>query len=101
MKQHDLESRMATARRALLEDDGLVFAKLPPLIFMAFHENTDQFRIREGAIEHFDEVAETGHSTMLEWDWELCRNLLGAHLQRDAGRWWLTHIGPSSFDWKW
>jgi len=100
MHQRDLKARTVAARQALLSDSQEI-ESCDPIQFMAFHENTDQFRIRDGRVEHFDEVRETGHDVALEWDWELCRSLLGAVRQRDAARWWFTHPAPGRFDWRW
>jgi hypothetical protein len=104
MLAQELRPRIAAARLAVLPRARLVDSVLGAggrLEFMAFHENTDQFRRRRGQIEFFDEVAETGHNLALEQDWMLCRTLLGCVRQRDAARWWLTNPAPGLFDWSW
>ena len=45
-------ARLAVLPRSRLADPAL--AAGGPLEFMAFHENTDQFRRRRGQIEFFD-----------------------------------------------
>jgi hypothetical protein len=105
MLHQELRTRIGTARLAVLPRDPrraeLSLAAFGSLDFMAFHENTDQFRRRRGQVEFFDEVVETGHDVALEQDWTLCRSLLGCTRQRDAARWWLTNPAPGQFNWSW